>query len=78
MSFPELLDAARALPRAEQIQLANALLDHVPAGERPTHDEALLAAMFSPGTPVIDICSQYDACDAAVAIKRLLDEAEGK
>lgn len=31
MSFPELLDAARALPRDEQLKLANTLLEPEPA-----------------------------------------------
>lgn len=72
MSFPELLEAARALPRDEQLRLAGELLA-VPAGVGPCPaDEELLRLMFPPGV-VYDVPSQYDAFDTAVALQQLLD-----
>ena len=77
MSFPELLDAARALPRDEQLRLANALLEPEIGSSDPTPDEALMAAMFPPGQ-VMEIWSPYDAHEAAEVLQRLLDETPGK
>ncbi|HYH65197.1 MAG TPA: hypothetical protein VD866_10930 [Urbifossiella sp.] len=72
MSFPELLDAARALPREEQLQLAEALLASL-AGVGPTAaDEELLRRMFPPGV-VHDVYSPHDSYGAAVALQELLD-----
>ena len=78
MSFPELLDAARALPRDEQLQLAHALLDQTQDRTGTNADEVLLATMFPPGMPPMEIWSAYDAHEAAIALQRLLDEAAGK
>ncbi len=72
MSFPELLDAARALPRDEQVRLAEALLAPPAGGGPTTADEELLRRMFPPGV-VYDIYSPHDSYAAAVALQELLD-----
>lgn len=77
MSFPELLAAARALPRDEQLRLASAILAPQAAPSAPTPDEALLTAMFPPGQ-VMEIWSPFDAHEAAETLQRLLDETAGK
>jgi hypothetical protein len=72
VSFSELLDAARALPRDEQLQLVEALLSNPPGVGSTTADEELLRRMFPPGM-VHDIYSVHDSYDAAVALQELLD-----
>jgi hypothetical protein len=73
VSVTELLDAARALPRDEQLKLAEALLAD-PAGRGPTTaEEALLNEMFPPGL-VYEVYTPFDAAEAAVAIQAVLDE----
>lgn len=82
MSFPELLAAARALPRDEQLQLANALLEPGPAPvpEVPEYlrgfPEHLWPLIPPPGT-VIDfrIPVTTDAAGWA-AIEKMMGEIE--
>jgi hypothetical protein len=49
MSLAEILDAVRALPRAEKVRLLHALIDDVAGGPEVTPEEALLARYFPPG-----------------------------
>jgi hypothetical protein len=83
VSFAELLDAARALPRDEQLRLANALLEHepAPAAEVPEHlrpfPEHLWPLIPPPGA-VVEVWSPVATTDAAgwEAIQQMLREIE--
>jgi hypothetical protein len=77
VSFAELLDAARGLPRDEQLQLAQTLLADSPPGPTPA-EEAILEKMFPPEVREIEIWSPFDAHGAAEVLQRLLDEAGRK
>jgi hypothetical protein len=77
VSVTELLDAARALPRDEQLRLAEALFAN-PSDSGPTpSDEALLNQMFPPGV-VYEVYTPFDAADAAIVLQALLDEEAGR
>ena len=49
MSFPEILEAVKALPQAEKIQLMHALVDEVGGHRGTAAEEAAIAKLFPPG-----------------------------
>lgn len=83
MSYPEILDAARALPRDEQVQLAHALLESEPGpvAEVPEYlrgfPEHLWPLIPPPGT-VVEVWSPLATTDAAgwAEIEKMLAEIE--
>jgi hypothetical protein len=49
MSFPEILEVVRALPRTEKVRLMHALVDDVGSLQQISDEEAVLATLFPPG-----------------------------
>ena len=74
MSFTELLEAAKSLPRAEQLQLVEGLQE---PPRLPPSQEELMAKYFPPGA-TFDVWSPYDAFEAAEVLQRLLAEKRTK
>ena len=74
MSFTELLEAARALPREEQLQLADAI-----QGPEPTIEERLLN--LKPDAPRsgrhVDLLRPQFNEDALRAVQRAMSRIEG-
>ena len=68
MSFPEILEAVKALPRAEKLQILRALVEEV----GPVAEEAELVRYFPPGT-VFELCSPILAPGAAAGLQVMLD-----
>lgn len=66
MSFPEILDAVKALPRAEKLQVMQVL------SEELTPDEALIARYFRPGVPIA-VREPVFAPEAAAVLLELLE-----
>lgn len=67
MSFSELLDTVKALPRAEKIQMMQALAKDI------TPEEALIAKPFPPGA-LFEVFTPFDCHEAAAALQALLEE----
>lgn len=74
MSFTEILDAVKAMPRGEQVSLLQTLKDEV--GEASS-DEALLAKSFPPGV-VFEIFSPIEAFEAAHILHQMVYGEQGK
>jgi hypothetical protein len=66
MSFPELLEAIRNLPRADKIRLMHELVDQVSTSDNP---EAALVSRIGNA----DIISPIPAPEAAAALAALLE-----
>lgn len=70
MSFTEILDAVKAMPRCEQVSLIQTLKEEV--GEASS-DEELLAKYFPPGV-VFEVFTPFDNGEAAAILERMLAE----
>ena len=68
MSFSEILDAVKAMPRGEQVSLIQTLKEEV--GEL-TPEEELLAKSFPPGV-VFEIFSPIEAFEAAHILHQMV------
>lgn len=71
MSFPELLEAVKALPWAEKVQLMHTLADEI------SPEEALLAKYFPPGA-VYEVLSPVECGEAAAILQKMLDERKAQ
>lgn len=81
MSFPEVLAAARALPRAEKLQLMHALVDDVggeEASAQPTDAEADLLKKYFPPGATLEIHTPLECYAAAAALEELLKQEKAK
>ena len=70
MSFSELLDAVKLLPRSEQVSLMQSLKEEV--GEASS-DEELLTNRFPPGV-AFEVYTPFDSGEAAAIHERMLAE----
>ena len=70
MSFSEILDAVKAMPRGEQVSLMQSLKEEV--GEL-TPDEELLTKRFPPGV-AFEVYTPFDNGEAAAILERMLAE----
>jgi hypothetical protein len=78
MSFPEILEAVKALPQAEKIQLMHALVDEVGGHRERTTEEAAIAKLFPPGA-VLHTGWQATTDEAGMrAIQEALAQIEAK
>ena len=74
MSLAEVLSAARALPRDEQLELARSLTDYTPTTEagRPETDAQLLQRLMPAGSQ-FEVWSPFESAEAANILLQLLD-----
>ena len=70
MSFTEILDAVKSMPRDEQVSLMQTLKEEV--GEASSNEE-LLAKCFPPGV-VFEVFTPFDSGEAAAILERMLAE----
>lgn len=68
MSFSEILDAVKAMPRGEQVSLMQSLKEEV--GE-VSSDEEMLTKCFPPGV-VFEVFTPLDCGEAAAILERML------
>jgi hypothetical protein len=79
MSFPDVLDAARALPRDEQLKLANALLEGAECLTPNTYDTPEhLRHLFPPPGAAFEVFTPFDCFEAAAVLERMLAERKGQ
>lgn len=74
MSFPELLDAVKALDRSEKAQLLQSLREEI--GE-PTEDEELIAKLCQ-SDAAYEIWTPFDCHEGADILLQLLEEEKNE
>jgi hypothetical protein len=72
MSFPELLEAVRKLPRSEKIRLMHELVDDV---TRSPEEAAAASLGIAPGT-TFDVWFQPNGAAGAAVLQTLLAQAK--
>jgi len=78
MSFAEILDAARALPKEARLQLVHALIDEI--GNAPTaaqQEAAALASLLPPGA-AFEVATPLDCYEAAAVLEQMLNADKGR
>jgi hypothetical protein len=77
VSLTEIIEAVKALPRADKVRLLHALVEDVGGPPEVTPEEALLAKYFPPGATTFEVWFPEANPHAVAAAAQALAERKG-